>query len=447
MGFWGDWFSTIRTRLARAIRPVKLSEISCVKKTYPTFRLPDFHRAARAFLQDKKVIDEIRSMHHEDLNYLLANPDVSYNKQQRSINTSPVQLMDVAYRQEESFPEDCFWCFKDPATNTTGILRIKKLPHTETEIELGINQPDQLLNLMDRLIDLSVEHSVYREKFLDVGFEEGIMDEYSGTRKPGQLSVSFRPNKGITEDRIVLADDVKAILDRNVVSFHKNRAKLHELGLPLQRGILLHGPPGTGKTYTCQYLYERLKPVTMIMISGKGLTEVKSVCNLARMLKPSVVVLEDVDLIFTSREINLHSTALGEMMDELDGLQNDDAIIFILTTNAIERLEQAIKDRPGRISQCVFFGPPTRELRTRYLEHFLRDYDCSQLSIDEISALSNGASQAFLQELVYRAVQIGAEQTRSNDSLKLSKTHFQEAMDEMIGQTEKASHAIIGFRT
>jgi ATP-dependent 26S proteasome regulatory subunit len=52
----------------------------------------------------------------------------------------------------------------------------------------------------------------------------------------------------------------------------------------------------------------------------------------------------------------------------MDGLRPHEEIGFVLTTNAIERLEAAVKDRPGRISQCIYFGPPNEELRGRYLE-------------------------------------------------------------------------------
>ena len=224
------------------------------------------------------------------------------------------------------------------------------------------------------------------------------------------------------------------------------RDRLQQLGLPLQRGILMHGPPGTGKTFTCQYLYQRLQPVTMIVVAGKGLAHVKSICNFARMLQPSVVLLEDVDLIFASREINLYSTGQGEMMDELDGFQRDEAVTFILTTNAIDRLEQAIKDRPGRISQCIYFGLPGRELRSRYLRRFLEPFSTNGLSIDRVADLSEGGSQAFLRELVNRAVQIAAESEADNSAVRLSTNHFEEAVEEMTRFTEEATESIIGFQ-
>lgn len=433
--------NSIDYRLAKLIRPMKPSDLVTTDKLFPRFRLPDFHRALNEFMRRRRLLGRVDSAHYEDLNNLLTT---SGGHHVRHLNTAPILMTETAYRQEEGFPVDSFLVFRDSESDLTGIVRVREAS-SQVSLEVAVSQRDQLQPVLNEIIDLSVQHSVFRNQLLEVAFEESFQDEYTPTVAPNRLTVSFRPDPEITEEQIVLAEDIKHVLERNVVTFHRDRDRLHELGVPLQRGILLHGPPGTGKTFTCQYLYGRLKPITMIVVSGKGLTEVKSICNLARMLQPSVVVLEDVDLVFTSREINLYSTGLGDMMDELDGFQNDDAVTFILTTNAIERLEAAVKDRPGRISQCVFFGPPTRELRARYLRHFLRGYDSSKLSFERLAELSEGGSQAFLQELVYRAIQIASERIPPGQAHILEEADFQAAMDEMTGFTEKATASIIGF--
>ena len=94
-------------------------------------------------------------------------------------------------------------------------------------------------------------------------------------------------------------------------------------------------------------------------------------------------ILEDIDLVFTAREINLYSTALGDFMDQLDGFKADDEVIFLLTTNAIDRLEKALKDRPGRVNQCVYFGPPTDQLRHEYLTLYLQSLDAEDVDMGD----------------------------------------------------------------
>ena len=423
------------------------SSFVTVSKLFPTFRYPDFHRAAEAFVAKRTLLGRIESSHYQDLGQILKGEFHGFHG--RRINQSPTRLMAVDYDSEEAFPEDCFWVFREKnaaGKTVTGVLRVRSQNYQKTTVELAVDDRDGV-DLLREVSDLSVEHSVYRNRLLQIDFQNAIEEEYGEVRATNELNVTFRRDPQIDADKIVLDPKTAPVIDRNVVRFHKMREQLKGLGLPLQRGVLLYGPPGTGKTFMCQHLYHRLQPVTMIVVAGKSLTEVKSICNFARTLQPSVVVLEDVDLIFASREINLYSTGLGEMMDELDGFQKDDAVTFILTTNAIDRLEQAIKDRPGRIAQCVYFGPPTQQLREKYLARFLDRYDTSSLALDRVARISDGASQAFLQELVNRAVQIAAEsQPNARDNVTLAHEHFEEAMDEMTRFAEDATGNIVGFQ-
>jgi ATP-dependent 26S proteasome regulatory subunit len=205
------------------------------------------------------------------------------------------------------------------------------------------------------------------------------------------------------------------MLWRNVVDLHLRRAVLKANGVPVRRGVLLYGPPGTGKTFACRYICGKLPETTRIIVTGTALLQVTQIFTLARMFQPSVI-LEDVDLVFASRQVNLYSSVLGELLDQMDGLRPYEDISFILTTNAIDRMEAAIKDRPGRISQCIFFGAPKAELRGRYLLHYLRHYKVSGLELDGLVQQSEGATQAFLKEWVHRAVQIASERLSDSTS-------------------------------
>lgn len=154
---------------------------------------------------------------------------------------------------------------------------------------------------------------------------------------------------------------------------------------------------------------------TAFVVAGQSLHHVKSVCGLAKLYSPSLVILEDVDLVFTEREINPHVSALGDLMDEMDGFRPDEAVSFILTTNAIDRVERAIKDRPGRIGQCVYFGPPDAELRRRYLVQYLQPFDAAAVDPAKLAADAWGCSQAFLKEWIARAALFALEDDARRD--------------------------------
>ena len=95
----------------------------------------------------------------------------------------------------------------------------------------------------------------------------------------------------------------------------------------------------------------------------------------------------------------------------------------------------------------MFFGAPSADLRRRYLESLITPYDCSRLGVDEVIRNTEGVTQAFLKELVYRSVQIATEtQGIGSEPLALSDEHFREALAEMRMSAGRSGEAIMGFR-
>ena len=187
---------------------------------------------------------------------------------------------------------------------------------------------------------------------------------------------------------------------------------------------------------------------TAIYCSGTALHHVASAFNLARLLKPAIIVLEDVDLVFSSRDINPFSGALGDLFDHIDAIADSEPICIILTTNAIERVEAAVKDRPGRVSQCIFFGPPSPDLRRRHLRSYLARSQMTEESVDHVVKATEGVTQAFLKELVQRGLQFAIESGRVDaDKVTPSAEDFDAALSEMRAFDSKAARAITGFRS
>jgi SpoVK/Ycf46/Vps4 family AAA+-type ATPase len=313
-------------------------------------------------------------------------------------------------------------------------------------LEIAAEDEAQALACLNDIEARAKKRSIYRNRVLGVSFEAGIKDECGDYERGDRLNVLFKVDEPVSDDDIVIDDEVREILWRNVINLHRRREVLKAHGVPVRRGVLLYGPPGTGKTFACRYLCGKLPETTRIIVAGNALLRVRSVFHLARMLQPSLVVLEDVDLIFSSREINLYSSALGELLDQMDGLRPHEDVGVVLTTNAIDRVEAAIKDRPGRISQCIYLGPPNDALRRRYLLHHLRAYDAGRLTLDHLARVSRGATQAFLKEWVHRAGQIAIERLADADHRpELRDAEFDCALREMRRFSEGATGRIVGF--
>jgi ATP-dependent Clp protease adapter protein ClpS len=187
----------------------------------------------------------------------------------------------------------------------------------------------------------------YRGKILSL---DGDAD-YSG-RSHG---VTVHRLPAVDRDDVILPEPALKLLDRNVLRFVGTRDALRRLGQSTRKGILLYGPPGTGKTHTIRYLATNLPGHTTLLITAEQVGLLGPYMTLARLLQPTMVVIEDVDLIASDRDDMgpCEESLLNKLLNEMDGLKEDADILFVLTTNRPEALEAALAGRPGRIDQAI----------------------------------------------------------------------------------------------
>jgi cell division protease FtsH len=159
------------------------------------------------------------------------------------------------------------------------------------------------------------EHDVYRGQVLTLK-----TDPHSGGR---ELIFLERPRLAVED--LILPDGLLARVERHVIGPTRHREALLDSGRHLSRGLLLWGPPGTGKTLTVRYLASVLTDATVIILSGATLGYVGAFAGLAKRLAPSLVVLEDVDLVAQERTFGPFgsSPVLFELMNEMDGMGED----------------------------------------------------------------------------------------------------------------------------
>ncbi|HEX8134704.1 MAG TPA: ATP-binding protein, partial [Actinomycetes bacterium] len=138
----------------------------------------------------------------------------------------------------------------------------------------------------------------------------------------GPPTVRFHELAAVAREDIVLPDGLLERLERHTIGFSHHRERLLAAGRHLRRGILLHGRPGTGKTLTVTYLAGRMQDRTVVLVTGREVGMLRRSCELARLLAPSMVVLEDVDLIAEERTEQSpgQTTLLFELLNEMDGL-------------------------------------------------------------------------------------------------------------------------------
>ena len=262
----------------------------------------------------------------------------------------------------------------------------------------------------------------------------------------GPLQVEIRKLPEIPRERVVLPEGVLERIERHTLDFSRHSKKLLQAGRHLKRGLLLHGPPGTGKTLTIMYLAGRLQGRTALLVTGQGQGLLKRVCSMARALQPSMVVLEDVDLIAAERtrgEIGC-APLLFDLLNEMDGLGEDVDVVFVLTTNRPDLLEPALASRPGRIDQAIEVPLPDGASRLRLLELYSEGLELGMRSLEPYVARTEGASGAFIRELLRKAALFAADE---GDSLIVEDQHLDEALHELLVEGGVLTKSLLGAET
>ena len=115
-------------------------------------------------------------------------------------------------------------------------------------------------------------------------------------------------------------------------------------------------------------------------------------------------MIEDVDLIAEDRRSSTGNPALIDLLNEMDGIENDTDVLFVLTTNRPEILEPALKSRPGRVDQAIEIPLPDERCRQRLFDLYTKGRPHQIETFQPFVEQTQGASPAFIRELVRRAL-------------------------------------------
>lgn len=304
---------------------------------------------------------------------------------------------------------------------------------------MGVRQPridifspdlDIATALLDDLRQRRRAHNVYRGKMLSF-----LFDQYGG------IGIRFVPRPTVRREQVILpAADLDSI-DRHAIGIGKRAADLVRLGRHVKRGLLLYGPPGTGKTLTVGYLAAAMAERTVIVIQGRALGALGQAAALVRELTPSMLVLEDVDLIAMERDTYgiEANPLLFELLNIMDGLGPDLDVVFVLTTNRVDILEPALATRPGRIDHAVEIGLPDEAARRQLLDLYLEGVPHDVTDTSEVIRAIEGVTASFVKELVRRAVLFAL------DGDQVVHTHdLTRAATEMLEQAAPIHRAMHG---
>ena len=188
------------------------------------------------------------------------------------------------------------------------------------------------------------------------------------------------PRKKRPLDSVILDKGVAEDIVSDVEEFIQNPKWYTQRGIPYRRGYLLYGPPGCGKSSFITALAGHLEySICVLNLSDRGLSDDRLNYLLSIAPQQSIILLEDIDAAFVSREDHpsmktaydgLSRLSLSGLLNALDGVASTEARILFMTTNYLERLDPALI-RPGRVDykQCIDYAT-AHQLQCMYSRFF-----------------------------------------------------------------------------
>ncbi len=293
--------------------------------------------------------------------------------------------------------------------------------------------PDRALGkeLLTELGELSLRHSVLRGQLISLK-ESGYEQTARG--------VTFLPRPQVSAEDVILPAGRLDHVKEHVLGIASHAQQLRAAGQHLKRGVLLYGPPGTGKTHTLRHLLTEATDHTVVVLSGQSLACVGMAAKIARALQPSIVVLEDVDLVAGERDFSAGAQPLlFEVMDAMDGLDGDADVTFLLTTNRVEAMEDALTQRPGRVDLAVEVPLPDLAGRIQLLQLYAPADAFSHAEIERTATRLEGTTASLAKELVRRCVLMA-----TIEGSQLGDDQLRRATEQMLDDSQELSRVLLG---
>ena len=178
----------------------------------------------------------------------------------------------------------------------------------------------------------------------------------------GLLTERKRISHSIKREEIIMNEDLKREIFESIDSFfEENDNFFKKYNIPHRRGVLLHGKPGNGKTTLVKSVVDSISaPVIYWQVNEfTNSGSIEDVFKNAEELSPAVLVIEDLD--------SLPPSCRSTFLNKLDGATAASGIFLIGTTNYPERVDSALKNRPGRFDRIYEIELPNDDLRHKYM--------------------------------------------------------------------------------
>ncbi|MBP2026274.1 cell division protease FtsH [Acetoanaerobium pronyense] len=258
-----------------------------------------------------------------------------------------------------------------------------------------------------------------------------------------KVKVNFKDVAGLDEEKEELEE---------IVDFLKNPKKYIELGARIPKGILMVGPPGTGKTYLSKAVAgEAGVPFFSIsgsdfveMFVGVGASRVRDLFEQAKKSSPCIIFIDEIDAVGRKRGAGLggghdeREQTLNQLLVEMDGFGINEGVIIMAATNRPDILDPALL-RPGRFDRQIMVGSPDAKGREAILEVHAKNKPLAEdVDLKVVSRRTPGFTPADIENLMNEAALLTARANRK----KIDMDTIEEAITKVIAGLPKKSKVI-----
>ena len=267
---------------------------------------------------------------------------------------------------------------------------------------------------------------------------------FGGAGKSG-AKVYVQSTQGIHFDDVAGEDEAKESL-AEIVDYLHNPQKYTDVGASMPKGVLLVGPPGTGKTMLAKAVAgEANVPFFTMsgsefveMFVGMGASKVRDLFKQAKEKAPCIVFIDEIDAIGKKRDNQLSSNdereqTLNQLLTEMDGFEGNNGVIILAATNRPESLDPALT-RPGRFDRRVPVELPDLAGREAILKvHARKIKTADDVDFHTIARMASGASGAELANMINEA----ALRAVRNHRTVVTEADLEESIEVVIAGYQK----------
>jgi len=354
-----------------------------------------------------------------------------------------------------------------PLADDVNIEKIAAVSHGYVGADLEYLCKEAAMKCLRRLLpELNLEDEKIAPETLDKLIVNG--EDYQKALvevTPSGMREVFIENPDVSWEEIGGLVEVKRELQEAVEWPMKYPVLYEKLGHKMPRGILLHGPSGTGKTLLAKAVATESEanfvsvrgPELLSKWVGESERGIREIFRRARQASPCVIFFDEIDSIAPVRgaggETAVTERVVSQLLTELDGMENMHGVVVLAATNRADMIDTALL-RPGRFDKIIQIPLPDKESRKKILEINIKeipaDVDTQSpdfINVEKIAEMTDGLSGADVAAISNTAVSLVIhefldnhpdvkEAEKSAEKAKITMKHFEEAVKKVRDQKD-----------